>query len=184
MVMVPLGGVVSGRMVVVPDTTEVVVPVIVVVAISGIDVVAGVVVVVGRIVVVVVGTTEVVVVGDIVVVVDITEVVVVGGIVVVVGTTEVVVVGDIVVVVTGAMEDVVDVVCGVKRIVIVSVPVFPAASLAVRVMTLFPSCRVMSGTDQLVVPEAEPEPPLSLDQVAWVTPKLSEDVPPIVMVLL
>ena len=35
-----------------------------------------------------------------------------------------------------------------------------------------------------MVPEAEPEPPLLLDQVTSVTPTLSEDIPHILIVLL
>ena len=52
------------------------------------------------------------------------------------------------------------------------------------VNTLSPYDRLIVETDQLVVPEADPEPPLSLDQVTEVTPTLSEAVPPMLMVLL
>lgn len=61
---------------------------------------------------------------------------------------------------------------------IVVVPLFPAASLAVTVMTLLPDCSVMPDADHEVVPEQVPEPPLSLDHVTAATPTLSEAVPP------
>jgi len=65
-----------------------------------------------------------------------------------------------------------------------SVPLLSAASRAVTVMMLFPDCKEMLETDQEVVPEADPEPPLLFDHVTWVTPTLSEAEPPILMVLL
>lgn len=65
-----------------------------------------------------------------------------------------------------------------------SVPVLSAASRPVTVIVLLPDCRVIPEMDQLVVPDAEPEPPLLLTQLTSVTPTLSEAVPPRVMVLL
>jgi len=59
------------------------------------------------------------------------------------------------------------------------VPVLPAASLAETVIVLFPDCRLMPVTDQSAVPEAVPVPPLSLTQLTWVTPRLSEAEPAI-----
>ena len=58
-----------------------------------------------------------------------------------------------------------------------SVPVRPAASRLVTVMTLLPA---VSGTDadQDVVPVAVPLPPAAFDQVTLVTPTLSAAVPP------
>ena len=53
-----------------------------------------------------------------------------------------------------------------------------AASRAVTVSTFAPLCSVIPATDQLVVPLAVPLPPRSLAQVTWVTPTLSEAVPP------
>ena len=65
-----------------------------------------------------------------------------------------------------------------------SVLELPAASLAVTVMIVsFPQRRGMLDIVQLVVPEADPEPPRLLDQVTEVTPLLSEAVPLMVMVL-
>ena len=62
--------------------------------------------------------------------------------------------------------------------VTVSVPALPAASRAVTVITLEPLTRVMPEADQLVVPVAVPLPPWLLVHVTWVTPMLSEAVPP------
>ena len=59
-----------------------------------------------------------------------------------------------------------------------SVPVCPAASCAVTVITLSPSCKDMPGTDQEVVPDAVPDPPVLFAQLTWVTPTLSEADPP------
>jgi hypothetical protein len=58
-----------------------------------------------------------------------------------------------------------------------AVPEFPAASRAVMVMTFEP---VWSDTIaiQLVVPVAVPLPPLLFAHVTWVTPTLSDAVPP------
>ena len=63
-------------------------------------------------------------------------------------------------------------------------PVFPAASRPVTVMMFWPLCKLIFETNQSLVPDAVPEPPRLLDQVTCVTPTLSEDVPPIVIVLL
>jgi len=69
--------------------------------------------------------------------------------------------------------------------VIVSVPEFPAPSLAVTVITLAPLDRLMLDIDQLVVPLAVPLPPLLLLHVTLLTlPELSDAVPLKVMVLL
>jgi hypothetical protein len=63
--------------------------------------------------------------------------------------------------------------------VIVSAPVFPAASLARTVMTLFPVASAIPTTLQLVVPTAVPEAPVAaLVHVTTVTPRLSEALPP------
>jgi len=69
--------------------------------------------------------------------------------------------------------------------VIVSVPEFPAPSLAVTVITLAPLDRLMLDIDQLSVPIAVPLPPLLLLHVTLLTlPELSDAVPFKVMVLL
>src|SRR5262245_25061433 len=59
-----------------------------------------------------------------------------------------------------------------------SVLVLPAASRAVTVRMLDPDCSVTELTDHDVVPLAVPLPPRLLDQVTWVTPTLSDAVPP------
>jgi hypothetical protein len=57
--------------------------------------------------------------------------------------------------------------------------VFPAASLARTVMTLFPAATATPTTLQLVVPIATPEAPVAaLVHVTCVTPMLSEALPP------
>lgn len=61
--------------------------------------------------------------------------------------------------------------------VIISVAVLPAASAAIAAITFPPSTRLIFETDQLMVPDADPEPPLLLNQVTNVTPTLSEAVP-------
>ena len=53
----------------------------------------------------------------------------------------------------------------------------PAASRAVTVMTFEPLSSVMVAL-QLVVPVAVPLPPRLLLHVTWVTPTLSDAVPP------
>ena len=63
-----------------------------------------------------------------------------------------------------------------------SLPVLPAASMAVTVIVLFPDCKVMPVADQSAFPEAVPEPPLLLTQLTCVTPTLSTAEPPIAMV--
>ena len=69
--------------------------------------------------------------------------------------------------------------------VIVSVPEFPAPSLAVTVITLAPLDRLILEIVQLVVPLAVPLPPLLLLHVTLLTlPELSDAVPLKVMVLL
>jgi hypothetical protein len=74
---------------------------------------------------------------------------------------------------------------GVYVTAIVSVPVLPAASRAVTVMTLTPLCRATLPLVQAVVPDAVPLPPCSLTQVTCTTPTLSLAKPlkPTVLVL-
>ena len=60
----------------------------------------------------------------------------------------------------------------------VSLPVFSAASRAVTVIVLSPSCNEMFDIVQLVVPEAVPVPPRLLVQVTLVAAMLSEALPP------
>ena len=76
---------------------------------------------------------------------------------------------------------------GVTLYVTVSVsdPEFPALSVAVTVITLFPLDRLILDIVQLVVPLAVPLPPLLLLHVTLLTlPELSDAVPLKVMVLL
>ena len=61
-----------------------------------------------------------------------------------------------------------------------SVPLLFAASCAVTVMMFVPLCKPTDATLQLVVPVVNPVPPRSFDQLTAVTPRSSEDVPPIV----
>src|SRR5439155_12359629 len=58
------------------------------------------------------------------------------------------------------------------------VAVLPAASCAVTVSTFVPSWRAIPLAVQLVVPLAVPLPPRLLAHVTWVTPTLSDAVPP------
>jgi hypothetical protein len=67
---------------------------------------------------------------------------------------------------------------GVKVTVKVSVAVLPAASRAVTVSTFVPGCRTIPLAVQLVVPVAVPLPPALFVHVTWVTPTLSDAVPP------
>jgi hypothetical protein len=60
----------------------------------------------------------------------------------------------------------------------VSVIVLPAASRAVTVTTFDPVCRAIPLVVQLAVPVAVPLPPRLLTHRTWVTPMLSEAVPP------
>jgi hypothetical protein len=60
----------------------------------------------------------------------------------------------------------------------VAVAVFPDASEAVTVMTFDPLCSPTLAL-QLVVPVAAALPPRLLAQITWVTPTLSDAVPPI-----
>ena len=62
--------------------------------------------------------------------------------------------------------------------VTVSTPELPAASNAVTVMTFVPFCSGMPDALQVVVPDATPLPPRSLDHLTCVTPTLSVAVPP------
>ena len=61
----------------------------------------------------------------------------------------------------------------------VSIPVFPAASRAVTVITFCPLKRAMEPTVQELVPVHVPLPPRLLDHDTWVTARLSEAEPPI-----
>jgi hypothetical protein len=63
----------------------------------------------------------------------------------------------------------------------VSVPLLPAASCAVTVITFVPLCRPTDAMLQVVVPLENPLPPRSFDHDTAVTPRLSDEVPPIVM---
>ena len=96
--------------------------------------------------------------------------------------TGVVVVAGIVIVVVAMI--IVEEVVSVEYVTdIVSIPVFPAASRAVTVIILLPFLRVMSVTYHQPVPAgAVPEPPRLLNQVTWVTARLSEIAPPITIV--
>ena len=76
-------------------------------------------------------------------------------------------------VIAGAVES-----GGVYVTVRVSDALLFAASRAITVMTFDPLCNVTPEMDQPVVPLAVPLPPRSLDQVTWVTPTLSDAVPP------
>ena len=67
---------------------------------------------------------------------------------------------------------------GVYVTVRVSVAMFPAASRAVTVRRFVPAWRTIPLAVQLVVPLAVPLPPRSFAHVTWVTPTLSEAVPP------
>jgi len=63
-----------------------------------------------------------------------------------------------------------------------SVPLLPAPSRAVTVITLTPAERAIDGMVQDDVPDAVPLPPRSLVQVTCVTAMSSEAVPPRAMV--
>jgi hypothetical protein len=66
----------------------------------------------------------------------------------------------------------------VERVTVIdAVPVLPAASRAVIVMTFAPVTSGIPAALQLVVPVAVPLPPRSLDHVTWVTPTLSAAEP-------
>src|SRR5436190_736268 len=67
---------------------------------------------------------------------------------------------------------------GVKVTVKMSVAVLPAASRAVTVSTFDPGGRTIPLAVQLVVPVAVPLPPALFVHVTWVTPTLSDAVPP------
>jgi hypothetical protein len=60
----------------------------------------------------------------------------------------------------------------------VSVAMLPAASRAVTVSTFDPGWRTIPVAVQLVVPVAVPLPPRLFAHVTWVTPMLSDAVPP------
>src|SRR5918994_1533508 len=59
-----------------------------------------------------------------------------------------------------------------------SVPLLPAASSAVTVITFVPADRTTRATLQLVVPLVKPVPPRLLAHVTDVTPRSSDDEPP------
>jgi len=59
-----------------------------------------------------------------------------------------------------------------------AVRVLPAASRAVTVSTFEPGCSTIPLAVQLVVPVAVPLPPRLFAHVTWVTPMLSDAVPP------
>ncbi len=63
----------------------------------------------------------------------------------------------------------------------VALAVLPAPSRAVTVSTLVPDCNAIPLADQLVVPLAVPLPPWLLLHVTWVTPMVSDAVPPSVI---
>src|SRR5207253_232647 len=63
-------------------------------------------------------------------------------------------------------------------VTLAEVAVFPAASRAVTVSRFVPSWRAIPLAVQLVVPLAAPLPPRLLAHVTWVTPTLSDAVPP------
>ena len=59
-----------------------------------------------------------------------------------------------------------------------AVLVLPAAALAVTGSTFAPTWRAIPLAVQLVVPLTVPLPPRLLSHVTWVTPTLSDAVPP------
>ena len=67
----------------------------------------------------------------------------------------------------------------VSRVTVtLAVAVLPAASCAVTVSTFVPSWRAIPLAVQLVVPVAVPLPPRLFTHVIWITPTLSDAVPP------
>jgi len=80
--------------------------------------------------------------------------------------------------VVGAVRATVGGVVSFRVAVSVAAAVLPAASRAVTVTTLAPGCRAIPLAVQLVVPTAVPLPPRSFVHVTWVTPTLSDAVPP------
>src|SRR5207247_4748710 len=78
----------------------------------------------------------------------------------------------------GAVIDTAGGVVSLNVTVKVSVAVLPAASRAVTVSTFDPGCRTIPLAVQLVVPVAVPLPPALFVHVTWVTPTLSDAVPP------
>ena len=65
-----------------------------------------------------------------------------------------------------------------KVTVRLAVAVLPAASSAVTVSTFVPGWSTILLTVQVVVPLAVPLPPRLFAHVTWVTPMLSDAVPP------
>ena len=65
-----------------------------------------------------------------------------------------------------------------KVTVRLAVAVLPAASCAVTVSTFVPDWSAIPLAVQLVVPVAVPLPPWLFVHVTWVTPTLSDAVPP------
>ena len=78
----------------------------------------------------------------------------------------------------GAVIDTAGGVVSLNVTVKVSVAVLPAASRAVTVSPFAPGCRTIPLAVQLVVPVAVPLPPALFTHVTWVTPTLSDAVPP------
>ena len=72
----------------------------------------------------------------------------------------------------------VDGVVSLKVTVKLAVAVLPAASRAVTVSTFVPGWSAIPLAVQLVVPVAVPLPPRLFAHVTWVTPTLSDAVPP------
>ena len=64
-----------------------------------------------------------------------------------------------------------------RTIVVTSVPMLPARSVAVTVITLLPTLRTMLAIDQLVVPVAVPDPPSEFAHATLAIPEASDDVP-------
>jgi len=81
----------------------------------------------------------------------------------------------------GAVIETLGAVVSLRVTVKVAIPVLPAASRAVTVSTLVPTWRGTALAVQLVVPAAGPLPPRLFAHVTWLTPTLSEAVPPIVI---
>src|SRR5207253_8443235 len=78
----------------------------------------------------------------------------------------------------GAVIDTAGGVVSLNVTVKVSVAVLPAASRAVTVSPFAPGCGTIPLAVQLVVPVAVPLPPALFTHATWVTPTLSDAVPP------
>ena len=67
----------------------------------------------------------------------------------------------------------------VSRVIVkLAVAVLPAASRAVTISTFVPGRSAIPLAVQLVVPVAVPLPPRLFTHVTWITPTLSDAVPP------